>query len=135
MKEIADTGLIVGALLRNDCYHDWAMQVFQQHAPFYVCDAVVGEAASFCPDPRGVLELLARGELLFDRAFVLADELPHILALATKYADHPMDLADACLVRMSELAAHCRIWTVDRADFSACRWHGRQPIRCEFPPE
>ena len=135
VKEIADTGLIVGALLRNDRYHAWAMQVFHQRAPFYVCDAVVSEAASFCPDPRGVLELLARGELIFDRAFVLADELPRVLALAAKYADHPMDLADACLVRMSELAAHCRIWTIDRADFSSYRRHGRERIPCEFPPE
>src|SRR5258708_15330842 len=121
--------------MHNDRHHAWAIDVFEKHTPFHVCDAVVGEAASFCPDPLGVLGLLARGELILDPDFVLADELPRVLALATKYADHPMDLSDACLVPMSEIARHCRIRTVDRADFSAYRRHGRQPIACEFPPE
>lgn len=135
VKEIADTGLIVGVLMHNDRHHSWAIQALRLHAPFYVCEAVIGEAASFCPDPIGVLELLTRGELVLDPAFVLAEELPRILALATKYADHPMDLADACVVRMSELARHCKVWTVDRGDFSAYRRHGRERIPCEFPPE
>ena len=38
-------------------------------------------------------------------------------------------------LRMSELTARCRIWTVDRGDFSFYRRHGRQPIPCEFPPD
>ena len=46
-----------------------------------------------------------------------------------------MDLADACLVRMSELTERCKIWTVDRDDFAAYRRHGRQTVPCEFPPE
>jgi hypothetical protein len=56
-----------------------------------------------------------------------------VLALASKYSDRPTDLADACLVRMTELAARSRIWTVDRRDFAAYRRHGRQPILCAFP--
>lgn len=135
MKEIADTGLIVGVLMHNDRHHSWAIQAWRAHAPFYVCDAVIGEAASFCPDPIGVLNLLARGDLILDPTFILADELPRILALATKYAAHPMDLADACVVRMTELSRNCKVWTVDRTDFSAYRRHGRETISGEFPPE
>ncbi len=135
MKEIADTGLIVALLPRNDRYHAWAVEVFPIHAPFYTCDAVLGEAASFFPDPVALLRLVARGDLILDPAFVLAEELPRILALVTKYADRPMDLADACLVRMTELTRHCKIWTVDRGDFAAYRRHGRQPVPCEFPPD
>ena len=70
---------------------------------------------------------------MLDQSFVLAKELPAVLALASKYSDQPMDLADACLVRMAELAARSRIWTVDRRDFSAYRRHGRQAIPCEYP--
>lgn len=58
-----------------------------------------------------------------------------MLALVTKYADQPMDLADACVVRMSELSTRCKVWTVDRTDFTAYRRHGRQPVPCEFRPE
>lgn len=133
MKKIADTGLIVALLTRNDRFHDWAVRVFLDHAPFHVCDAVLCEAASFFRDPVHVLQLVARGDLILDPAFVLADELPLVLELVIKYADFPMDLADACLVRMSELTTRCKIWTVDRTDFTAYRRHGRQPVPCEFP--
>ena len=133
MKEIADTGLIVAFFNRKDPFHSWAAAAFRTHAPFYTCEAVLAEAGSFFPDPVGLLRLISRGDLVLDQGFVLAKELPAVLALASKYSDQPMDLADACLVRMAELAARSRIWTVDRRDFTAYRRHGRQPIPCEFP--
>ena len=135
MKKIADTGLIVALLVRNDRFHRWAVEAFRRHAPFHVCDAVLGEAGSFFPDPMALVQLAVRGDLILDPAFVLADELPRILALVTKYSDRPMDLADACLVRMTELTERCKIWTVDREDFAAYRRHGRQPVPCEYPPQ
>jgi len=120
-------------LTRNDRFHAWATEAFRRHAPFHVCDAVLAEAGSFFPDPVNLLQLVARGDLILDPDFILAVELPRILELTEKYADRPMDLADAGLVRMSELTVRCRIWTVDRADFATYRRHGRQPVPCEFP--
>ena len=38
-----------------------------------------------------------------------AEHLPRVFALVTKYADQPMDLADACVVRMTELNAQCKV--------------------------
>lgn len=134
MKEIADTGLIVALLTRNDPHHAWALHAFRNHSPFHTCDAVLTEAASFFPDPIGLLRLVSRGDLKIDPDFSLARETPVVLDLAAKYADRPMDLADACLVRMSELSARCRVWTVDRADFSVYRRNVRHLIPCEFPP-
>jgi predicted nucleic acid-binding protein len=134
MKEIADTGLIVALLFRNDPCHRWAVEGFRDHAPFFTCDAVLAEAASFCPDPVAVLKLVTRGDLIVDPDFSLAVEASHLAVLASKYADRPMDLADACLVRMSELHSKCRIWTVDRSDFSTYRRMGKRTIPCEFPP-
>ena len=77
---------------------------------------------------------MTRGDLILDPDFCFARELDPLLNLVTRYASLPMDLADACLVPMSEQTARCRIWTVDRHDFSAYRRHGRQVIPCEFPP-
>lgn len=134
MKRIADTGIIVGLLTRNDPHHAWAVREFKMHAPFHVCEAVLVEAASFFPNPVNVLKLVQNGDLLLDPDFSLAREFGEVLALAAKYADRPMDLTDACLVRMTELAQRCKVWTVDRADFSAYRRHGRQVVPCEFPP-
>ncbi len=133
MKEIADTGLIVALLFRNDRFHPWALEAFRKHAPFHTCDAVLAEAGSFCPNPVAGLQLVSRGDLIVDPEFVLSREISHLSTLATRYSDRPMDLADACLVRMSELTTRCRIWTVDRTDFSTYRRHGRRVIPCEFP--
>lgn len=133
MKEIADTGLIVAFFNRNDPFHSWAAAAFRAHAPFFTCDAVLAEAGSFFPDPTGLLRLVARGDLLLDPDFVLEKELTTVLALVSKYSDRPMDLADACLVRMAELTPRPRVWTIDRSDFSTYRRHGRLIIPCEFP--
>jgi hypothetical protein len=46
--------------------------------------------------------LLRRGVVV--PAFDLGDEIDRVLSLMEKYADVPMSLADACLVRMSETA-------------------------------
>jgi hypothetical protein len=42
-----------------------------------------------------------------------------------KYADRPMDLADAALIRVAEREGIRKIFTVDRKDFSVYRLHGR----------
>lgn len=133
MTEIADTGLIVALLTRNDPHHAWALQAFRAHTPFHTCDAVLTEAASFFDAPAPVLRLVARGDLVLDPAFRLADELDRVLRLADKYADQPMDLADACIVRLSELHPRSRVWTVDRRDFGTYRRRGNQAVPCVFP--
>src|SRR6266481_3529055 len=101
MKRIADAGLIIAALDARDAHHRWAADAFRRSSPFHTCDAVLAEAAAVTNAPVQVLQFVARGDLLLDPAFILANELPRIFALATKYADRPMDLADACLVRMT----------------------------------
>lgn len=135
MKEIADTGLIVALLARNDCHRDWALAAFRRHSPFYTCDAVLAEAGSFFTDPVGLLRLVTRGDLIIDPGFVLSIQWAAVAELAMKYRDRPMDLADSCLVRMTELVDRCRIWTVDRSDFSVYRRNRCQAIPCEFPDE
>lgn len=64
--------------------------------------------------------------------FDLADELDRVLGLMQKYANVPMSLADACLVRMSETLADPVILTTD-ADFRIYRRHGRQVVPCVAP--
>ncbi|MFY9823724.1 MAG: PIN domain-containing protein [Thermoanaerobaculia bacterium] len=47
--------------------------------------------------------------------------LQRCLELMARYADHPMDLADASLVAAAEALRARRIFTVDRDDFSTYR--------------
>jgi predicted nucleic acid-binding protein len=42
-----------------------------------------------------------------------------------KYANRPMDLADAALLRVAEREGIRKIFTVDRKDFAVYRLHGR----------
>ncbi len=64
---------------------------------------------------RGALQLLTRD----------ADDVPRIRELMKKYANRPMDLADAALLRVAEREGIGKIFTVDRRDFSVYRLHGR----------
>lgn len=134
MKRIADTGLLVAAADTHDRHHAWAASALRTQSPFHTCEAVVLETAWLLGSPTGVLSLVARGDLVLDPAFEFAAEIPRLLELCRKYADRKMDLADACLVRMTELTPRSKVWTVDRADFSTYRRRGRQGIPCEFPP-
>jgi predicted nucleic acid-binding protein len=66
-------------------------------------------------------------------AFSLDDDLESVLKLLQKYADVPMSLADACLVRMAETFPDPVILTTD-SDFRIYRRHSRQMVPCVMPP-
>jgi hypothetical protein len=51
-----------------------------------------------------------------------------------RFRDQGMSLADACLVRMSELASECVLLTLD-GDFRIYRRNGRQTIPVRMPPK
>ena len=65
-------------------------------------------------------------------AFALGEELERVLTLMQKYANVPMSLADACLVRMSEIMSDDVILTTD-AGFRIYRRNGRQVVPCLTP--
>jgi len=52
-------------------------------------------------------------------------DAPRIRELMRKYANRPMDLADASLLRVAEREGLRKIFTIDRKDFAVYRLHGR----------
>ena len=76
------------------------------------------------------MQLLSRGILQID--FSLSDEIKAVETLMKKYADLPIDFADACLVRMSELIKNSVVFTVD-SDFLIYRKDGRRLISLIYP--
>jgi len=48
-----------------------------------------------------------------------------MVTLMEKYADLPMDMADASLVILAEHLNSGRILSIDRRDFSVYRWHNK----------
>ena len=132
VKKIADTGLIVAALDARDAHHGWAAGLLSRESPSWlVCEPVLAEIAASLGTPEPVLEMLQVGDL--EMAFDLDENRAAVLALVRKYRDQKMDLADACVVRMSELFEDSVVYTVDRTDFSVYRRHGRRLIQCVFP--
>ena len=132
MKRIADAGLIIAALDERDAHHGWAAsQLRRESPPWLVCEPVLAEIAASIGTPEPVLEMLQVGDL--EIAFALDENRTEVLALVRKYRDQGMDLADACVVRMSELFEDSVVYTADRKDFSVYRRHGRRPVRCAFP--
>lgn len=57
--------------------------------------------------------------------FRLSSEFEAVSKLMAKYANVPMALADACLVRVTELDSRARVITLD-SDFRVYRRNGRQ---------
>jgi predicted nucleic acid-binding protein len=130
---IVDAGFLVALLSRRDSNHDWAAAQASGHAPpWSTCEPVLSEAFHLL-GARGatVLSDLFRRRALIV-AFDLAKELQPVLTLMHKYANVPMSLADACLVRMTEMHADSIIVTTD-ADFRIYRRHSRQVVPCSMP--
>jgi predicted nucleic acid-binding protein len=130
---IADSSALVAFISRDDQHHDWiAAQAASLPSPWLTCEAGLTEAFHLVGDkgvPR-LKDLLRRGAVVL--AFDLGDELEPVLTLMDKYADVPMSLADACLVRMTETLPDPVVLTTD-ADFKIYRRHSRQVVPCLLP--
>ena len=134
---LADTGALVALLDRRERFHTWAVdQVRTIRPPLVTCEAVVAELCFLLSDvPKGIISVrdnLASGAWTMD--FSLRAEQERVFALMRIYSDQPMSLADGCLVRMSELRADSRIFTLDR-HFQIYRRNRRQLIPLITPLE
>ena len=133
MKGIADTGFLVAFANGNDRYHDWAVKLAGGITePLLTCEAVLAEAAFHLQSVSLVLEMLREG--LVQAAFQLSDHLTQVARLADRYADRRPDLADLCIIRMSELFPHHSVITVDFEDFRVYRRNKREAIPLICPP-
>jgi predicted nucleic acid-binding protein len=130
---LVDAGFIVALLSRRDAHHRWAVVQTPQHPPpWNTCEAALSEAFHLL-GTRGVpalRALLRRGSLVV--AFDLAGQMEPVLKLMEKYADVPISLADACLVRMTETLSDSVILSTD-SDFRIYRRHSRQVVPCRIP--
>lgn len=134
MNGIADTGFLVGFISLNDAYHEWAADLAKQITePLLTCEAVLAETAFHLGSCQPVFEMLNQG--LVTLAFDCNDHLVQLEDLATRYADRHPDLADLCLIRMSELFPKHPVITVDREDFRVYRRNKRETIPLICPPQ
>jgi uncharacterized protein len=133
MKAIADTGFIVAFGNHEDTHHSWAVDISKRiREPLLTCEAVLAEAA-FQLASVDLVFALVRDEML-RVAFDLTRNLDQLADLAHRYRDRKPDLADLCLVRMSELYPRYVVITVDSGDFRVYRRNKREVIPILCPP-
>ncbi len=134
MKAIADTGFLVAFGNRNDRYHAWALAIAKRVTePLLSCEAVLAETAFHLGSSALVLAFVREG--LVRSAFALDEHVSWLTELAARYADRKPDLADLCLIRMSEMHPRHAVITTDLADFRLYRRGRREAIPLIHPPE
>jgi uncharacterized protein len=74
-------------------------------------------------------------EGLIALAFDCREHLAQLARMADCVSDQKPDLADLCLVRMSELFPRHSVITIDRKDFQVYRRNKREAIPLLCPPE
>jgi predicted nucleic acid-binding protein len=129
---IADTGFIVAFVNRHDQYHRWAVALGRRITePLLTCEAVLAEAA-FKLHSVSIVVGLVKNQFL-RVSFNLKENLTHIEQLANRYEERMPDLADLCLIRMSEIYPKHEVFTVD-SDFNIYRRNKREQIPLLCPP-
>ena len=133
MKGIADTGFIVAFGNRGDHHHEWALDIAEMLTePLLTCEAVLAESAFHLGSSSYVLSLVE--EEMIRLAFDVPRNLEQLLELARRYEDRKPDLADLCVIRMSEMYPRHIVVTVDESDFRVFRRNKRESIPILCPP-
>jgi uncharacterized protein len=129
-RVLLDTGPLFAFYSLSDRWHDWTIrQLGELTEPLFTCEAVLAEASYLLQRqgtyPGTFLPLLQKG--IVKIAIDLETEADALNSLMHRYRNVPMSLADACLVRMSELFKDSHVLTFD-SDFHVYRRFGRQVI-------
>ena len=132
MKGIADTGFLVAFRNAGDHHHEWALGVAENITePLLTCEAVLAETAFHLGSVHRVLSFVEEGMVRL--AFQMGDHLGRLKELAKRYEDRVPDLADLCLIRMSELHPKHPVITTDVKDFRVYRRGRREVIPLIHP--
>lgn len=121
---LLDTGVIVALLDRKERFHvPCAQATARLTSPFVTCEPVITESCYLLRRVPGAAEAVIANVAagIFQIPLRLPDAAHEIQRLLSKYRDHRMDLADACLVHLAAVLATAEILTLDR-HFQFYRW-------------
>ena len=119
---------------QRDQYHDWAVHLLDGlQTPLLTCEAVLSETAFHLKSSRTTLLMVASG--LVRIAMSSEDQWSDLLRLSEQFDDQQPDLADLCVIRLSEIYSSHKVLTVDRADFRVYRRNNRDLIPLVCPPD
>jgi len=129
---LLDTGALVSLLDRSQTHHDACRRFFDKWSgPVVSTEAVLTEATHLLASVDG--GVTASVDFFLDGGAVVVPSTPaslkRVRALLVKYADLPMDFADATLVALAEDLNSSIVFTTDRTDFTVYRLKERKPFR------
>ena len=132
---LLDTGPLVSFLASGLEHHEWATEEWKQlRPPLVTCEPVLTEATFLLKregcDADPLFALLDRGVIRIGLS--IQEQHADLRALMRRYRNRPMSLADACLVRLSEIHASAEVLTLD-SDFRIYRRHGNKVIPLRMP--
>jgi predicted nucleic acid-binding protein len=132
---LLDTGPLVSFLASGVRHHAWAVEQWKRlRPPLLTCEPVLTEAAFLLKrdghNADALFELVERGVIRI--ALAVQEEQTDVRALMHRYRNRPMSLADACLVRLSEIHPAGEVFTLD-SDFHIYRRHGNKIIPLLMP--
>ena len=121
---LIDTGVLVAFLRKGDRWHNESVRLIEEtQGPLVSTIAVMSEFFYFMGQFRFALPVA--WEVFSSGIVVLADigqrDLPALQTLMLRYADRPMDFADATLVHVAEREGLSSILTTDHNDFETYR--------------
>lgn len=131
---IADTGFWLALANSRDRHHEVARRALAAlREPLVTTWPVLTETCHLLVSKLGAhsasrfVESGARGA--FELIALDRSHLARVGELMQKYADLPMDLADASLVLLAEELGTGRILSTDTRDFRTYRWKNRRPFK------
>jgi uncharacterized protein len=131
-RGLIDTGAILAFLDQEDRWHGRCVQALSSlRLPLATSAAVLAELFHLLrnyPRQKAMAWSFVRSASVTVLAIDDAD-LPSLDALMRRYADRPMDFADATLVRLAERERLSTIFTIDHDDFETYRIEGRRRFR------
>lgn len=134
---VVDTGPVIALLDADEAHHDWARRTFDDLLPpLLTCEAVLSEASFLLrragADSSLPAALVERGVLKIAGGWASSEDARAVGRLMRRYANVPMSIADACLVRIVETTPHASIMTLD-SDFRIYRPASRRVIPLLMP--
>lgn len=137
---IADTGFWYALLNQRDSHHIRAKTYLARSDKALITTwPVLTETCYLLQSKCGVdvaqRFLIAGQRGLFSIVDLKTQHLARMTVLMEKYAQLPMDLADASLVILAEEIGHGDILSTDRRDFGAYRWKSQHPFNNVLFPQ
>ena len=129
---LIDTSAMVALLHEDDRWHAQCVETFRRfRVPWATSVAVLTEF--FYLASRGPHSVATAWDFVRSGTIALLPvgdaDLPALHDLMRKYADRPMDFADATLVHLARREALSLVFTIDRNDFETYRIEGRRRFR------